>query len=85
MPSVQELLARMRTNPKGVRFVDAKRVCDNYFGKPRIHGSHHAYRTLWPGDPRVNIQNRGGMVSPYQARQMIAAVERVVNDEYQDR
>lgn len=47
--------------------------------------SHHVYRTPWTGDPRVNIQNRGGMVSPYQARQMIAAVERVVNDEYQGR
>lgn len=46
MSSVREFLARMRANPKGVRFADAKRVCDNYFGKPRVHGSHHVYRTL---------------------------------------
>ena len=38
MSSVQELLTRMRANPKHVRFSDAKRVCDHYFGEPRIHG-----------------------------------------------
>ena len=85
MPSVQELLTRMRANPKHVRFSDAKRVCDHYFGEPRIHGSHHVYRTPWAGDPRVNIQNRSGMVSPYQVRQTIAAVERMVNDGHQGR
>ena len=41
MPNVQELLTRMRANPKHVRFSDAKRVCDHYFGEPRIHGPHH--------------------------------------------
>lgn len=56
MPSVQELLASMRANPKHVRFNDAKRVCDYYFGSPRIHGSHHVYRMPWAGDPRINIQ-----------------------------
>lgn len=56
----------------------------------KVRTSVLVYRTdvrahTWVGDPRVNIQNRGGMVSPYQARQMMAAVERMVNDGYQGR
>lgn len=85
MLSVHELLACMRANPKHVRFSDARRVCDYYFGPPRVHGSHHVYRTPWPGDPRVNIQNRGGMVAPYQVRQILDAVERMVSDGHQSR
>lgn len=85
MPSVQELLPSMRANPKHVRFNDAKRVRDYYFGSPRIHGSHHVYRMPWAGDPRINIQNRDGMVPPYQIRQILVAIERMVNDGYQSR
>ena len=80
MPSVLELLDAMRSNPRHTRFADASRVAEHYFGCPRVHGSHHVFKTPWPGDPRVNIQNRDGMVAPYQVRQLIAAIERVVDD-----
>jgi hypothetical protein len=35
------------------------------------------YRTPWPGDPRVNIQDRDGMAKRYQVRQVLRAIERL--------
>jgi hypothetical protein len=35
------------------------------------------YRTPWPGDPRVNIQNAGGMAKAYQVRQVLKAIDRL--------
>jgi len=34
MAQVDEILAQMRRNPKGVRFHDLCQVCDFFFGKP---------------------------------------------------
>ena len=68
----------MRSNPKGIRFNDLQKVCDHYFGEPRQQGSsHRVYRTPWPGDPRVNIQNANGKAKPYQVRQVLQAIERM--------
>ena len=72
------ILRRLRANPKGVRFADLARICDEYFGEPRqMGGSHRVYRLPWPGDPRVNIQNDKGMAKAYQVRQVIRAIERL--------
>lgn len=68
----------LRRNLEGVRFRDLCRICDSYFGKPRRAGtSHRVYRTPWRGDPRVNIQSRGGMAKTYQVRQVIKAIEKL--------
>ena len=78
MSKTQAILDSLRANPKGDRFADLVRVCDRYFGEPRQKGSsHRIYRTPWPGDPRVNIQNANGMAKPYQVRQVIKAIERL--------
>ena len=78
MQNTLAILDSLRANPKGVRFADLTRVCDRYFGEPRQKGtSHRIYRTPWPGDPRVNIQNAKGMAKPYQVRQVIKAIERL--------
>lgn len=78
MSKIVDSLADMRRNPKGVRFADLSRVCDHYFGAPRQSGSsHRVYRTPWPGDPRVNIQEDKGMAKPYQVRQVIKAIEKL--------
>ncbi len=72
------MVERMRVYPHGVRFADLCRVCDHYFGKPRQRGtSHRVYRTPWPGDPRVNIQNEKGMAKAYQVRQVLRAIEQL--------
>jgi hypothetical protein len=76
--SVEEILALMKRNPKGVRFKDLCKVCDQYFGEARQMGSSHCvYRTPWQGDPRVNIQNAKGKAKPYQVRQVLQAIQRL--------
>ena len=81
MPEIEDILAQMMRNPKGVRFMDLCRVCDHFFGQARQHGtSHRVYKTPWPGDPRVNIQNAKGMARAYQARQVLKAIERVQHE-----
>jgi len=72
------MLQHMRDQPAAVRFADLKKVCDTYFGKPRQSGSSHViYKTPWPGDPRVNIQNAKGKAKPYQVRQVLWAIEQL--------
>lgn len=76
MTPVEKILQQMRDQPAAVRFADLKKVCDAYFGKPCQSGSSHViYKTPWPGDPRVNIQNAKGKAKPYQVRQVISAIE----------
>ena len=78
MARTSAILDSLRTNPTGVRFADLAKVCDEYFGEPRQKGtSHRIYRTPWPGDPRVNIQDAKGMAKPYQVRQVVRAIEKL--------
>jgi hypothetical protein len=78
MSTVEKILEQMRTEPANVRFSEIQRVCETYFGKPRQNGSSHAiYKTPWPGNPRVNIQNNKGKAKAYQVRQVLLAIERL--------
>ena len=78
MAKVEEIIANMRRNPKGIRFRDLCKVCDFYFGEARQTGSsHRIYKTPWPGDPRVNIQNAGSVAKAYQVRQVLRAIDRL--------
>lgn len=78
MASVEKLLEQMRREPANVGFGDLKKVCQAYFGKPRQDGSSHAiFKTPWPGDPRVNIQNTKGKAKPYQVRQVLQAIDKL--------
>lgn len=78
MAAVNDIVLQMRNNPGGVRFTDLCRVCDYYFGQARnSSGSHRVYKTPWPGDPRVNIQNNKGKAKIYQVRQVLKAIERM--------
>ena len=75
--TVDKLVAAMRKNPQNVRFDDLHKVCEHYFGSPRrTGGSHAVFKTPWPGDPRVNIQNSNGQAKPYQVRQVLAAIDK---------
>jgi hypothetical protein len=78
MASIGDMLADARNNPRAVRFNDALRIAETYFGSPRRSGSHHVFRMPWPGDPRVNLQEApDGKAKAYQVRQLLAAVERL--------
>jgi hypothetical protein len=61
-------------NPKNVQFNDLLNICIKYFGKPRIKGSHHIFKTPWKGDPRINIQKDGKMAKPYQVKIVLKAL-----------
>lgn len=81
MADVADILARMRANPKDIRFAEVCKVCDHYFGPPRQKGtSHRIYRMPWQGDPRVNIQNDKGRAKAYQVRQVVKAIERLEHE-----
>ena len=80
MSDIDDLIAKMRRNPRGIRFADLCKVCDRYFGKARQSGSsHRVYQIPWAGDPRVNIQNARGKAKAYQVRQVLLAIERLEN------
>jgi hypothetical protein len=79
MTKLEDIIAQMRANPANIRFADLKKVCGRYFGQPRQEGtSHCVYRTPWPGDPRVNIQEgKGGKAKDYQVRQVVQAIGKI--------
>ena len=75
MVKVSDILLKMQANPKGIRFNDLCKVCEQYFGAPRQSGtSHKVFKTPWQGDPRVNIQNDHGKAKAYQVKQVLAAI-----------
>jgi len=78
MSDVKDILDKMRRSPKGIRFNDLKKVCEHYFGDPRQSGSSHCiFKTPWPGDPRVNIQNQKGKAKAYQVKQVLLAIDKL--------
>jgi hypothetical protein len=78
MSDIMHLVASMKNAPANVRYADLCKVCDHYFGEARHEsGSHRVYKTPWPGDPRVNIQNEKGKAKAYQVRQVLKAIEKM--------
>ena len=79
--NLDQILASMIENAKGVRFTDLAKLCNYYFGNARQSGSSHCvYKTPWPGDPRVNIQNDKGKAKAYQVKQVILAINKLTGD-----
>ena len=79
MTRVDRIVDSMRRNPRDVAFADLVCVCNAYFGEPRHDGSsHRVYKMPWNGDPRVNIQNDHGKAKPYQVRQVLKAIDRII-------
>lgn len=78
MANIDDIVHRMKLNPNDIRFSDLCLVCDHYFGRARqSKTSHRVYKTPWPGDPRVNIQNNRGKAKAYQVKQVLLAIERL--------
>ncbi len=76
MADLKKILEQMAREPAGIRFADLRKICEHYFGAARQSGSSHAiYKTPWPGDPRVTIQDAKGKAKPYQVRQVLQAIE----------
>ena len=78
MPPLKKILDQMRREPTNVRYLDLLKVCEEFFGKPRQSGtSHTIFKTLWLGDPRVNIQNDKGKAKAYQVKQVLLAIDKL--------
>ena len=78
MAKLDKILEQMRREPTHVRFADLHKLCEFYFGKARQQGgSHSIFKTPWPGDPRVNIQNDKGKAKAYQVKQVLLALDRL--------
>ena len=71
-----KILEKMNQNPNGVRFAELRKLCEFYFGKPcQSSSSHCIFKTPWPGDPRINIQNHRGKAKADQVRQVLKAIQ----------
>jgi hypothetical protein len=78
MSDIEDIVKSMKNNPKGLTYNELKKVCEHYFGAPRQSGSSHCvFKTPWPGDPRVNIQNQKGKAKAYQVKQVLLAIEKL--------
>jgi hypothetical protein len=78
----ERLLAKMKQAPTGVRFADAVKLAEHYFGPARQRGSSHVvFKMPWLGDPRVNLQNDRGKAKAYQVRQLLAAIDKLGREE----
>ena len=79
MNKIEKTLKEMEKAPQNVRFSDLAKICTHFFGEARNKGtSHHVYKTLWQGDPRVNIQKgKDGKAKAYQVKQVLAAIRKL--------
>ena len=78
MASSAKILDQMRREPANIRFGDLRKVCEEFFGKPRQTGTSHAiFKTPWDGDPRINIQDDKGKAKAYQVRQVLLAIDKL--------
>lgn len=79
----EKLFAAIRANPKAVRFEDACKVAERLgFTHKGGQGSHRAFGREGELD-LLNFQNRGGLVPPYQARQLIRMMDKYGGDDDQ--
>ena len=84
MASIKDVLDKMRHQPTNVRFAELLKVCKEFFGEPRQTGtSHMVFKTPWPGDPRVNIQNNKGKAKAYQVRQVLLALDKLKESKHE--
>ncbi|ADE14113.1 conserved hypothetical protein [Nitrosococcus halophilus Nc 4] len=71
-----KLLEAVCNNPKAVRFEDACKAAEYLgFAHRGGKGSHRVFKRK--GEPvQLNFQKRQGYIPPYQARQLIAMIQK---------
>jgi hypothetical protein len=74
--TIDDALAELNMT-KNVRFTRLVTIATAFFGEPRIHGSHHFFRTPWEGQPLVNLQPDGKGAKPYQVKQVVKALDKL--------
>ena len=80
MISIEEALEALASDTN-IKFKDLLKICEVFFEGPRIRGSHHIFKTPWPGHPRVNIQKDGNKAKNYQVKQVREALLKLKESE----
>ena len=75
--TISETIEKLEKEKGNTRFSYLVRICQENFGDPRIKGSHYIFKTPWPGDPRLNLQQDKGKAKPYQVDQVIEALTKL--------
>ena len=78
--TIENYLTDLEGSPRDVRFAHLVRICQEFFGNPRMKGSHHIFKMPWPGDPRINLQEDArnkGKAKSYQVKQVITALRKL--------
>ncbi|WP_291314524.1 toxin HicA [Corynebacterium sp. UBA2622] len=77
--NIDSIVEKMRRAPANISFSELEKVCDHYFESRKSRKtSHKTYKTPWPGNPRVNIQNANGKAKPYQVGQVLQAIDNLM-------
>lgn len=77
----EDLLARVRANPKGVRFSDLCALANSYgWILDRQSGSHRIFKRRGHRQ-LMNFQDDGGKAMPYQVRQLIRAIDELRSED----
>ena len=74
--SLEEALRALEGARANIRFREVVAICTRFFGEPRVRGSHHIFKTPWPGNP-LNLQAEGSHAKRYQVDQVIRALKRL--------
>ncbi|MDQ1239481.1 MAG: hypothetical protein QG577_1667 [Thermodesulfobacteriota bacterium] len=81
MTNIDKILEKMRRSPSNIKFGDACKVCEHYFGEPRQKSSsHRIFKVPWITPPLINIQNFKGKAKEYQVRQVLGAIEELEDE-----
>jgi hypothetical protein len=75
--TVDEAVKELEKGKGHIKFSRALKIATEFFGVPRITGSHHNFRMPWAGDPRVNLQPEGHMTKRYQGLQLLQALRKL--------
>jgi len=74
---IDDALAELSGKEKSTHCARLLHICERFFGKPRIQGSHHIFKMPWPGDPRINIQADKTKAKAYQVRDVIRCLTKL--------
>ena len=78
--TIEKALEELEGNERNVRFSRLVTICGVFFEKKSTVGSHYKFKTPWPLDPRINLQEdskSGGKAKPYQVRQVIQCLKKL--------
>lgn len=75
--TIEEAIGEVEGNENHFRFSRLLAISNYFFGKARIVGSHHIFKTPWTGDPRINLQRDKANAKPYQVRQVLRCLRRL--------